>query len=418
MSRRILQSCLRKWGYQVIAVDNGLDAWNTLQKQDSPHMAIFDWIMPGMNGTELCRRIRNSGKDDRYRYILLLTARTGKEDVVAGLESGADDYLTKPFDSEELRARVRAGMRILGLQETLIRARTMLAQHIVQRDRLEIELRQAQKLEAVGTLAAGVAHEINTPIQFVGDNLRFLQDAFASLQDSVAAHQKTQAMAADSGGVALHEERGGQGRNDIQYLIDEIPKALSQSVEGVSRVATIVRALREFAHPGSREMVAADLNTALQSTLIVARNELKYVAEVEEVFGELPQVRCSIGDLNQAFLNLLINAAHAIQEVVKESRQKGRIRVESRAEGDWVQVTISDTGCGIPREIQDKIFDPFFTTKEVGRGTGQGLAIARSIIVEKHQGTLTFTSDVGRGTTFVVRLPVNHVGNGEKTPDA
>ena len=204
----------------------------------------------------------------------------------------------------------------------------------------------------------------------------------------------------------LPEVRRLDEESDCAYLLEEIPKALEQTLEGVDRVATIVRAMKEFAHPESKEMAAADLNKALQSTLTVARNELKYVADIETDFGDLPLVVCNVGDLNQVFLNLLVNAAHAIGDVVKQSGKKGKIRVRTVAEGRTVLVAVSDTGCGIAEGIRSRIFDPFFTTKEVGRGTGQGLAIARSVVVERHKGTMTFESVLGQGTTFYMRLPV------------
>jgi len=176
-----------------------------------------------------------------------------------------------------------------------------------------------------------------------------------------------------------------------------------------------VRAMKDFAHPESKEKAAADLNKALLSTLAVARNELKCVADVEADLGDLPLVVCNISDLNQVFLNLLVNAAHAIGDVVKGTGKKGKIRVRTVPEGKTVLVTITDTGCGIPESIRTKVFDPFFTTKGVGRGTGQGLAIARSVVVERHKGTLTFESEVGKGTSFYVRLPVESEEYSEKT---
>jgi two-component system NtrC family sensor kinase len=197
---------------------------------------------------------------------------------------------------------------------------------------------------------------------------------------------------------------------DMDYLLEEIPKALVQSTEGVKRIATIVAAMKEFAHPHHSEKAPIDLNRALESTLIVARNEIKYVADVRTDFGILPPVLCYGGDINQVFLNLLVNAAHAIQELVNGSDQRGVIGVKTRQEGDHVLISISDTGCGIPENIRAKIFEPFFTTKEVGRGTGQGLAIARSIVVEKHAGTLSFNSEVGKGSTFFISLPLHDGG--------
>jgi signal transduction histidine kinase len=177
-------------------------------------------------------------------------------------------------------------------------------------------------------------------------------------------------------------------------------------VEGLGRVATLVRSMKEFAHPDQKQKAPADLNRAIASTLTIARNEYKYVADIETDYGELPPVPCHIGELNQVFLNLIVNAAHAIESAIHGTDRRGLIRVETRREDDLVRVSISDSGTGIPEEIRNRIFDPFFTTKDVGRGTGQGLAIARSVVVDKHAGTLTFDSELGRGTTFHVRLGV------------
>ena len=282
-----------------------------------------------------------------------------------------------------------------------------IARDITGRDVAEVELRQAQKLESVGRLASGIAHEINTPIQFVGDNVRFLQDAFGGLQSVLKKFQElcksTQEMR--SGPQFASELDRIAAESDSDYLLKEIPKALGQTLDGVERVVTIVRAMKEFAHPESKGLQPADLNKALANTLTVARNELKYVAEVETKFGELPPVVCSVSDMNQVFLNLLVNAAHAIADVVKDSGEKGKIRVSTSLEDSSAVIAISDTGTGIPESIRDRIFDPFFTTKEVGRGTGQGLAIARSV-VDRHKGTLTFETAAGNGTCFYVRLPI------------
>lgn len=284
--------------------------------------------------------------------------------------------------------------------------------NIMDRKTMEIELRHAQKLESVGGLAAGIAHEINTPIQFVGDNTRFLQDAFRDGMQLIGKLEAVceKASKGEFSSELLTEVEDVRQKIDWNYLRLEIPKALDQMLDGIGRVATIVRAMKEFSHVDqSTEKTPADLNKALESTLIVARNELKYVADVEEEYGELPQVVCHLGDLNQVFLNLLVNAAHAIADVVDGTPNRGRIGVRTHQDGDWVEVTISDTGTGIPEGIREKVFDPFFTTKDVGKGTGQGLALARAIVVEKHGGTLTFQTEAGQGTTFHVRLPVHGV---------
>jgi signal transduction histidine kinase len=272
----------------------------------------------------------------------------------------------------------------------------------------EVELRHAQKLESVGRLASGIAHEINTPIQFIGDNTRFLQGAFTELTALLAKYRAVVGAAAP-GAVSpglIEEVRQAEVAADVDFLVQETPKGLEQTMEGVERVATIVRAMKDFAHVDRKEKSATDVNRALLSTLTVARTELKYVSNVETEFGDLPLLVCNASDLNQVFLNLLVNAAHAIGDVVKGTGQKGLIRVRTSVEQGAVVISITDTGCGIPEDIRDKVFDPFFTTKEIGRGTGQGLAIARAVVVEKHGGTLTFDSKVGKGTTFSIRLPL------------
>jgi len=275
---------------------------------------------------------------------------------------------------------------------------------------LEKQLHQAQKMESIGVLAAGIAHEINTPIQFVSDNTRFLWDSFSGIADMIAKYEEICKELENAPGMEerVEQARTARDKADWDYMRAEIPRAMEQMMDGVERVATIVRAMKAFSHVDQgTEKAAADLNKALESTLIVARNELKYVADVETEFGELPPVPCHLGDLNQVFLNLLINAAHAIGDVVKETKEKGKIRVRTSAEGEWVHVAISDTGTGIPEAVRGKIFDPFFTTKQVGKGSGQGLALARATVVDKHGGKLGFDTEVGKGTTFHVWLPTD-----------
>jgi signal transduction histidine kinase len=198
---------------------------------------------------------------------------------------------------------------------------------------------------------------------------------------------------------------------DLDYIEANVPGSFDRCMDGISRISTIVRAMKEFSHPGQREKSPADLNQALQNTLIIAHNEYKYVADVETALGDIPQVMCHLGDLNQVLLNLIVNAAHAIGDVIDKETERGQIRISTVREDDWARIDIADTGGGIPVAIRDRIFEPFFTTKQVGKGSGQGLAIARSIVVDKHCGTLTFTSKVGQGTTFTIRLPIDGKGS-------
>ncbi len=274
---------------------------------------------------------------------------------------------------------------------------------------LEMQLRQAQKLEAVGSLAAGIAHEVNTPIQFIGGNTEFLGNAFEKLIslidvfqpmiDTLEDEQVRQRLSEN-----LHSQKTAC---DYEYYKDEIEKAVSQTLEGVKRVSTIVRAMKDFSHPDVGQMSLANINDIITTTLTVARNEYKYLASVElELDPDIPEIDCLRNELHQVFLNLVVNAAHAIEETSGNLEgKKGIIRLTSRSESDSIVVEISDNGCGIKTANQERVFEPFFTTKDVGRGTGQGLALVRSIITERHSGEISFESKQGKGTTFFIRLP-------------
>jgi PAS domain S-box-containing protein len=277
---------------------------------------------------------------------------------------------------------------------------------VTERTRLELQLRLAQKLESVGRLAAGIAHEINTPIQFVGDHTSYLSTAVTNLIDLCVDYRSLCDKAAAEGLSAGDRARLHAQDLVLAHIRKTVPEAVEATLDGVGRVERIVQAMRTFAHPARGQRREADVNAALRSTLTVAANELKYVAVVDTDLQPLPPVPCFLSDLNQVFLNLLVNAAHAVADVVGKSGARGKVTVRSYREGDEAVVSISDTGTGIAPEIRDKIFDPFFTTKDVGRGTGHGLALARSVVVDQHRGALTFETEVGKGTTFFVRLPL------------
>jgi len=290
-----------------------------------------------------------------------------------------------------------------------LRGVLLLIADITERRRLELQLAQSQKLESIGQLAAGIAHEINTPIQFLNDNLAFLRDAFKDRQTVVDATDRLH-QAAKQGTVtpevidALDE---AMATADMAYLNAEIPKAIEQSLDGVQRVATIVRAMKEFSHPNAVEKAVIDINKAIENTIVVARNEWKYVAEMEtQLDPALPPVPCLPGEFNQVILNLIVNAAHAIADNQwSAAMSKGTITISTQRLDEHVEIRVRDTGTGIPETIRAKIFDPFFTTKPVGKGTGQGLAITHTVITKKHGGTVTFETEMGKGTTFIIRLP-------------
>jgi len=274
--------------------------------------------------------------------------------------------------------------------------------------RLENELAQAQKLESVGRLAAGVAHEINTPVQFVSDSVSFVREAMDDLSQIVDKYRELRSATEQGADVAAAAKAAEEAEDDadLDYILENAPVALDRARDGLGRVAAIVRSMKEFAHPDRKEMSQVDINQAISSTLVIATNEYKYVADIETGFSDLPPVSCYAGEINQVVLNLIVNAAHAIGDVVKGTTSKGKITIATRAHEDFVEIAIADTGKGIPVEVRSRIFDPFFTTKEVGKGTGQGLAIARSVVVDKHGGTLSFETELGKGTTFYIRLPI------------
>jgi two-component system NtrC family sensor kinase len=280
---------------------------------------------------------------------------------------------------------------------------------VTEQRELEAQLLETQKLGAIGQLAAGVAHEINTPMQFIGDNLHFVTGAvgdLVGLLDRFKAAVK-EGENAPLGARKVEELVIAEMDADFEYARVALPQALQRSLSGVDRVSTIVRAMKSFAHPGGDQLAPTDLKGLIESTVVVATNEWRYVADVElELDANLPPVPCIAGELNQVVLNLIVNASHAIGDVVGETGEKGRITIRSASDDSHAEIRVSDTGTGIPDAARAKVFEPFFTTKEVGKGTGQGLSMAYNCIVKRHRGTISFETELGTGTTFIIRLPL------------
>lgn len=434
--------------YELDSAYQGEDGYQKVllaKKENNPYtLAFVDMRMPpGWDGLKTIEQIWAVDPD---LHIIICTAYADYSWQEIFDRLGQSDrllILKKPFDNAELcqmaaamcekrRLFGQAQMRLEEM-EAIIQERTRELKHAIgekDRDARELktamqELQQAQasllhvdKLASVGQLAAGIAHEINTPVQFVGDNIRASSEMFDEVLQILTDYQDFISRLDQQG---LYQEeiesiRATESKLDLDYIREEVPLALSQSLDGVERVRTIVKAMKEFSHGGGilDEPVTFDLNAALESTLTVARNELKYISNVETDFGSIPVLRGYPNELNQVFLNLLINAAHAIEE--KQESSLGLIRVHTQVEGAFAVIRISDSGCGIPEKVRKKIFDPFFTTKEVGKGTGQGLAIAHNIIVDKHGGRIDVESVVGEGTTFSIYLGLD--GSENKTPDS
>jgi signal transduction histidine kinase len=388
-----VQAALRRGEHYALAfvdmrMPPGIDGLQTIEGlwQIDPDMQIvicsayseYDW-------GEVLRRL------DRPSQLLVVKKPFEAIEVLQ-----CANAMTSKWRSErELRDHLFALEQIVRQRTaSLEEANAQLREQMRLREAVEVELGLAQKLESVGRLASGIAHEINTPIQYISDSVHFLRSAFT---DMIATRQNG-AAAGDAGQDA-----------DMEFLIDEVPRAVDRTLHGVERVATIVRAMKDFAHPDGTDKASADLNRAIETTLLIARNEYKYVATIHLDCADIPEVVCNVGELSQVFLNLIVNSAHALADAGRDA-ESGRIDISTRHDGDHVEICFSDNGCGIPGEVINKIYDPFFTTKEIGRGSGQGLAIARSIVVDKHGGKIVGESEVGKGARFTLRLPIGADG--------
>lgn len=389
--RKIVARSLESEGYDLGFASDGEEAFEKLMESFFD-IVITDIAMPRLDGIELIKRISDyfpadaiamTGRVDHYSY-----------DQIVG--AGACDFVQKPFTPDEIVLRVKRVLRERQLKEDLLKSHK--------------ELAQAQKLESLGQLSAGIAHEINTPIQYMADNVTFIKDGFQDLT-GILHHLKSVYESVLDNSLTpsvLEQVRSGVDMENLEYMAEELPKAIDQTLEGIRSIRNIIRAMKDFSHPGKTGHVSADLNQCIKNAAIISKNEWKYIADlVLDLDETLPKLICNPGELNQAFLNLIVNASHAVADQLKsDSSPKGKIKIKTRKLDDEVEIAVSDTGTGISTEIQSQIFNPFFTTKAIGKGTGQGLAIARSIIVDRHQGKIEFETLQGKGTTFLIRLPL------------
>jgi signal transduction histidine kinase len=393
---RLVRKCLERAGYVVDLADDGAAglAACAANRYDA---AIVDQTMPGLSGLDVIRAMTARAK---FPPIVMVTGTGNERIAVEAMKLGVSDYLVKDLEG--------GFVNVL----PLVVGRAIQQRRLLQeKQRMEKELAQAQRMQAIGQLATGIAHEINTPTQYIGDNARFLQDAFSDVSGLLDSFgELLQAARSDSLSDELLREMEGKLRAaDLSYLVREIPQAIQQSLEGVEHVASIVGAMKEFSHPGDGGKQAVDLNHVISGAITLCHSEWKYVAEVVTDFDpELPAVACMPTGISSVVLNLVVNAAHAIGEATHNGADgKGRITIRTRLDGPYAEIRVEDTGPGIAEDIRSRVFDLFFTTKEVGRGTGQGLSLARAIVVDKHGGTIDFETEVGRGSSFIVRLPID-----------
>jgi two-component system, NtrC family, sensor kinase len=378
---------LLRHDYDITAATSGARALEICRAQQ-PDLILLDLVMPEIDGIEVCRRLK-ADPATKGIPVIFVTARNELGDEEQALKAGAIDFFMKPVIAPILRQRVANHLELKRQQDD--------AQRLIQKmQEMQAQLLQSEKLAAIGQLAAGVAHEINNPVGYVTSNLNSLRDYIATLTELLTLYREAEAALPPDWRGRIEGERT---KADLDYILADLDHLVHEATEGTDRVRQIVADLKEFAHIHGTEWKLADLHKGLDSTLNVVHNEIKYKAEVIKEYGDIPPVNCLPQQLNQVFMNLLVNAAAAIPE-------RGTITVRTGREGDEVFVDVEDTGTGIAEQHLPRLFEPFFTTKPVGKGTGLGLSVAYGI-VKKHGGRFEVQSTVGKGTRFRVWLPVD-----------
>ncbi len=405
-SRTLSNDLLSKEGYLIAEAKDGQEAVEQFASH-APDVILLDVEMPRMNGFEACRAIKalDSGRDIP---VIFLTSRADEDFIAEAFANGAEDYLLKPVNPALLRHRVSRVLTNQRNKEKVLRQNQSLAQALLKLKETQAHLIQQEKMAGIGQLAAGVAHEINNPLGFVSSNFETLDDYVGRLEAVMAKYRllrqelsstATNEMLLTLAGEIEELER----KKKIDFILEDLRSLFSESRDGLERVAKIIKALRAFSRIDVKnELEDYDLNEGLETTLVVARNEIKYIAEVETHLGQLPSIKALGNQVNQVLLNLIVNAAQAIKGAEIDN---GKIRLETFADANYVGCAITNNGPPIPEEIRHRLFEPFFTTKPVGQGTGLGLSISYDIIVSQHGGQLTFTSSSENGTTFILKIP-------------
>lgn len=364
--------------YDVVSASNGVEALAQADAEN-PDLILLDVQMPEMNGIEAVKKLRESEQHVRTP-VFMLTAQSNMEDRVVGLDAGADDYILKPFDPDDLQARIRSGLRIGRLQNELAKERNDLKQALAELKAAEAQLVHSEKMAGLGKLVAGVAHELNNPIGFIYANMGHFARYIGVLKS-----------------VCENATVSDEDAEKAEKAFVTLEKLISSCSNGSQRIKEIVLGLRTFSRLDEAERKSVDLHEGIDSTLTLLEHHMKDRITVEKQYGDLPMVECYAGQLNQVFMNLLTNAVDAIED-------EGTITIATRVENDGVAISFTDTGAGISKEAKSQIFDPFFTTKDIGKGTGLGLSISYGI-VEKHGGKIGVESEAGKGTTFTIVLP-------------
>ncbi len=408
----VISQALRTEGWQVRMAVDGEDALSKVA-QNPPELILLDVQMPGINGFEVCKRLKADDKTSDIP-IIFMTALSDTDSKVKGLSLGAVDYVTKPFEQQEAIVRVRIHLRLRYLTQTLeeqVRDRTQaLSQALRELQHSHLQVIQSEKMSALGNLVAGVAHEINNPIGCVVGNVSAVEATIKDLFSVIDLYGKH----FPNPGAEIENELETV---DLDYLREDLPKLVKAMRDGSDRIVSISRSLSTFSRADADRKQAFNIHEGIDSTILILRHRLKANESRPEIqvsidYGTLPLVECFPGQLNQVFMNILANAIDAIEEsnqsrsFIELEANPNWIKVQTTSTGNHVQISIFDNGAGMPEEVRLRIFDHLYTTKTVGKGTGLGLAIAQQIIEEKHGGTIDVNSQVSKGTTFIVRIPV------------
>jgi signal transduction histidine kinase len=408
---QVLSESIRMVGWTTLVATDGETAIAQAEYAQ-PDLILLDVMMPGIDGFETCRRLKESAVTAAIP-VIFMTALSDTLDKVKGLEIGAVDYITKPFQQEEVLARVRLHLKLYHLTQTLeqrVIDRTIaLSESLENLQQAQVQLVQSEKMSTLGQLVAGVAHEINNPVSFIAGNLNpakmYVQDLF----ELINLYQKQY----PEPGAGIEKVIK---RIDLEYVRQDLPKLITSMRDGVDRIRNISVSLRTFSRSDIDHKEAYDIHEGLDSTSLILKyrlkaNEFRPAIEVIKEYGDLPLVKCFPGQLNQVLMNLLANAIDAVEESNQGKtfedieEHPNQITLKTDLENQQAVIRIRDNGLGMTDDVKQRIFDHLFTTKPVGRGTGLGLVIARQIIVEKHGGTLDVTSAPGAGAEFVITLP-------------
>jgi signal transduction histidine kinase len=407
-SQLLLADVLTRNGHATRLFPDGQSALKAAYN-DPPDLILLDVVMPGMDGFEVCRILKGHNTT-RHIPVVLVTGLNEKSMKLKGISVGADDFISKPFEATEIQLRARNLLLVKEYQDRLknhaesldqqVRLRTVELENVIaELKSTQKQMIQQEKMATIGQLSAGIAHEINNPVGFIASNTSSLAKYCEKIIKFMEAQQEAivLGMTAPDTVEQLQEIRH---QMKIDLIVKDIPEMIAETIDGVERIKTIIRDLKSFSRREESEQKDADIIQCLESTLNIAHNELKYKATIKKEFGELPRLHCYPQQLNQVFMNLLVNAAHAIDT-------QGEVRIRTWSNAGFIHISITDSGCGITDEVKSHIFEPFFTTKEAGKGTGLGLSIS-SEIVRNHGGEIKVESEVGRGSTFTVSLPLDY----------